>query len=912
MPRINVPFIVQKQTLIQKPHVELVSGGKNYFYAVFKLCSTWDGVASIRAKFSAEGVEPIIMPLEQCGGHWECLIPWEVISDKGTFSVSIAGGDRLPTNRAYVKVRFGDNDEGSEPQPPTPDWFDSVATMCADAASAAQSVRDDADNGVFDGKDGADGKDGEDGKDGADGKNGADGKAFTYEDFTAEQLEALRGPQGEKGEKGEKGETGEKGADGKDGADGADGKDGKGLVILGYYESAELLASSVLLPEPGDAYGVGTAEPYDVYIYDGVSLSWVNNGPLQGAEGEKGADGADGKSAYEVALENGFEGTEAEWLESLKGEDGKDGADGGGSEVRLESVKGYISTSEVYDSVWGTTTLTLTDATGLEVGRNLCRAIKQSDGSYIIKSRLIEWISGNVVIIKSHLSTDYADGMTEPYTIENGALFFEDSSIGAVELEMTEDSIFTAADVSGFGNIVGINSTVRGNNNSGTGVAAAIFGSENDGDGIEILIAGNSNKGRGKRSAIFGMDNVEGEDGVSAANFIRGVNNTVNGSYNDVSGSDHTVDAYVSGVRGHANNVDGNYHDVSGTGNGVSGSGNNVGGKDNNVSGQINRVSGTGNKIYNHYSNILNDVSGSGNTVIKGSGNHVKGSANTLRSGDTNDVSGIENDISGRCTSVEGWQNTQSDENSYDNHIEGVGNNIVGGSYGHIEGSNNKSNSHGCHVQGYLNECYGKYQHVGGVFAEIDYDNKYAEIIGCGDVTPGTGARKNIRTLDWEGNACYAGDVKATGFTLTNGDQIITKTYLEENYSGGGASGESGTFDWVFTGGDGSGTASTKATYNTIPLADGKTLVQCCTPAIEGGGKQMTATLPFIPAAGYTLQIPFTDSDANLYYLLIDYSSYTNMPVYALYVNVGSSNYVAWTRLKAPYIPALQFSYVAE
>ena len=36
--------------------------------------------------------------------------------------------------------------------------------------------------------------------------------------------------------------------------------------------------------------------------------------------------GADGKSAYEVALDNGFEGTEEEWLESLKGEKG-DGAD---------------------------------------------------------------------------------------------------------------------------------------------------------------------------------------------------------------------------------------------------------------------------------------------------------------------------------------------------------------------------------------------------------------------------------------------------------------------------------------------------------------------------------------------------------------------------------------------------------
>ena len=38
--------------------------------------------------------------------------------------------------------------------------------------------------------------------------------------------------------------------------------------------------------------------------------------------------GKDGKSAYEIAIEHGFVGTEAEWLESLKGVDGKNGVDG--------------------------------------------------------------------------------------------------------------------------------------------------------------------------------------------------------------------------------------------------------------------------------------------------------------------------------------------------------------------------------------------------------------------------------------------------------------------------------------------------------------------------------------------------------------------------------------------------------
>ena len=41
-----------------------------------------------------------------------------------------------------------------------------------------------------------------------------------------------------------------------------------------------------------------------------------------------GGAGADGKSAYEIAVEQGFEGDINEWLESLKGERGEQGLQG--------------------------------------------------------------------------------------------------------------------------------------------------------------------------------------------------------------------------------------------------------------------------------------------------------------------------------------------------------------------------------------------------------------------------------------------------------------------------------------------------------------------------------------------------------------------------------------------------------
>jgi len=46
------------------------------------------------------------------------------------------------------------------------------------------------------------------------------------------------------------------------------------------------------------------------------------------SEMQTGTNGKDGRSAYEIAIENGFVGTVAEWLESLKGRDGIDGKDG--------------------------------------------------------------------------------------------------------------------------------------------------------------------------------------------------------------------------------------------------------------------------------------------------------------------------------------------------------------------------------------------------------------------------------------------------------------------------------------------------------------------------------------------------------------------------------------------------------
>lgn len=54
--------------------------------------------------------------------------------------------------------------------------------------------------------------------------------------------------------------------------------------MLDYYATLEDLQQAIPTPNVGDAYGIGSGEPYDIYIY-GETSGWVNNGPLQGSEG---------------------------------------------------------------------------------------------------------------------------------------------------------------------------------------------------------------------------------------------------------------------------------------------------------------------------------------------------------------------------------------------------------------------------------------------------------------------------------------------------------------------------------------------------------------------------------------------------------------------------------------------------
>ncbi len=163
-------------------------------------------------------------------------------------------------------------------------------------------------------------------------KEDLDSLKLKFSDLTEEDRISLRGPRGQRGKSGRDGVDGTNGRDGKDavpihGKDGApgipgkagrDGAQGKDAPVVNDIHLEEYDHNKIsFIFEFSDGSRIETEKvslPQQTIVQHQVFAG--------GGGGSGGGSGEDGKSAYEIAVENGFVGTEEEWLESLKGADG--------------------------------------------------------------------------------------------------------------------------------------------------------------------------------------------------------------------------------------------------------------------------------------------------------------------------------------------------------------------------------------------------------------------------------------------------------------------------------------------------------------------------------------------------------------------------------------------------------------
>ena len=136
---------------------------------------------------------------------------------------------------------------------------------------------------------------------------------------------------------------------------GFNGRDGASFVIEGFYDSAAALEAGVTQPRAGEAYGVGSEAPYDIYIWDAVNGEWKNNGKLQGAKGSTGDAGATFRPWVDAGGNISWTndgGLPNPATQNIRGPAGQDGAQGpaGASAYAAATEAGYHGTENTFNA----------------------------------------------------------------------------------------------------------------------------------------------------------------------------------------------------------------------------------------------------------------------------------------------------------------------------------------------------------------------------------------------------------------------------------------------------------------------------------------------------------------------------------------------------------------------------------
>ena len=158
------------------------------------------------------------------------------------------------------------------------------------------------------------------------------------------------------------------------------------------------------------------------------------------------------------------------------------------------------------------------------------------------------------------------------------------------------------------------------------------------------------------------------------------------------------------------------------------------------------------------HSEIFNDYE---NNIADGYYSHAEGEF-TAASGGASHAEGLQTIASGDASHAEGWETVAS---GTDSHAEGF--------FTEASGANS-------HAEGIGTIAKGTSQHVQGKY-NIANKNTYAHIVGNGD---SDSSRSNAHTVDWDGNANFAGDVYVGNANENKaGKKLATEEYVDNTVS---------------------------------------------------------------------------------------------------------------------------------
>lgn len=128
---MDLQFTLKNQVINRIDRNTVVSGSRNYLYAKFVFLSEdWHApVTVIFGKYS------VLLDSEN-----KCLVPWEVLENPGSFTVSAFCGDLQTANTVSVYVEKSGYIQGETPEEPTPDVYTQLAGMVQDAIERAEEA----------------------------------------------------------------------------------------------------------------------------------------------------------------------------------------------------------------------------------------------------------------------------------------------------------------------------------------------------------------------------------------------------------------------------------------------------------------------------------------------------------------------------------------------------------------------------------------------------------------------------------------------------------------------------------------------------------------------------------------------------------------------------------------------------
>ena len=476
-----------------------------------------------------------------------------------------------------------------------------------------------------------------------------------------------------------------------------------------------------------DAVNRGLEKAKESGMFDGAK----GDPGKDGKDGKDGADGKDGKTPY---IQNGY------WFiggvnTNIKAE-GRDGSDGKNGNDGTDGVSATHS--------WNGTTLTITSASGTSSVDLKGEKGNPGDAGYTPKKTIDYWTEDDKKEIE-----DYIDGAIANIDIPEGSAgpnnILDSESNGG--LHQIADGVADGFDFTGKNeNATYYDSSLTGtipygatgNFASAFGGKSAAIGKRSHAEGTTTIAKGAYSHAEGDNSVTIGADShAEGykTTAVAEGSHTEGARTITEGKYSHAEGIDTQTTNFAAHAEGEFANAYGRASHAEGQ-----------------------------------------------NTIADGNASHAEGAASEAN-GFASHAEGSASHAVGESAHAEGNHSYAQGNFS---HTEGnntyAGINDSGQFFGesaHAEGENTHAYGYASHTEGVGTDAYGDAQHVQGKYNIDDPHGRYAHIVGNGRSNDEYG-QSNAHTVDWQGNAWFAGNVYVGGSNQDDGKRLATEGDIDE------------------------------------------------------------------------------------------------------------------------------------